>query len=92
VRAREITLDLSGLARLFSTPRARPLRTAAHDRRPGLVRIAIAGTHTAARLLVRHRRDLIVSPGEEGARFSSHAAPLIVPPGRAGSLWAAWSM
>jgi protein ImuB len=62
---REITLDLSGLARLFGDARAiaNELRRTAADR--GLqVRIAIAGTGTAARLLVRHRAGItIVEPG-----------------------------
>src|SRR5688572_12832684 len=66
---REIVLDLSGLARLFGDARtiAEELRRTAADR--GLrVRVAIAGTRTAARLLVRHRAGLtIAEPGNEAA-------------------------
>ncbi len=64
---REITLDLSGLARLFGDARAiaAELRRTAADR--GLqVRIAIAGSRTPARLLVRHRAGVtVVEPGGE---------------------------
>jgi len=64
---REITLDLSGLARLFGDARAiaEELRRTAADR--GLrVRVAIAGTRAAARLLVRHRAGItVVEPGTE---------------------------
>jgi protein ImuB len=64
---REITLDLSGLARLFGDAKtiAGELRRTAADR--GLqVRVAIAGTRTTARLLVRHRAGLsIVEPGDD---------------------------
>jgi len=65
----EIVLDLSGLTRLFGEARtiAEELRRTAADR--GLrVRVAIAGTRTAARLLVRYRAGLtIVEPGNEAA-------------------------
>jgi len=65
----EIVLDLSGLTRLFGEARtiAEELRRTAADR--GLrVRVAIAGTRTAARLLVRYRAGLtIVEPGTEAA-------------------------
>ena len=65
----EVVLDLSGLARLFGDARtvAEQLRRTAADR--GLrVRVAIAGTRTSARLLVRHRAGLtIVEPGNEAA-------------------------
>ena len=68
----EITLDLSGLTRLFGDARtiAEELRRTAADR--GLrVRVAIAGTRTAARLLVRHRAGLtIVEPGNEAAALA----------------------
>lgn len=53
-QARDVVLDLSGLARLFGHPRAigHELRRAAAAR--GVrVRVAIAGTQTAARLLAR---------------------------------------
>ena len=65
----EIVLDLSGLTRLFGEARtiAEELRRTAADR--GLrVRVAIAGTRIAARLLVRYRAGLtIVEPGNEAA-------------------------
>jgi protein ImuB len=65
----EIVLDLNGLTRLFGDARtiAEELRRTAADR--GLrVRIAITGTRTASRLLVRHRAGLtIVEPGNEAA-------------------------
>jgi protein ImuB len=68
-QGREIVLDLSGLARLFGDAKtiAEELRRTAADR--GLqIRVAIAGTRTAARLLVRHRAGLtIVEPGTEAA-------------------------
>jgi protein ImuB len=64
---REIVLDLSGLARLFGDARtiAQELRRTAADR--GLrVRVGIAGTRTAARLIVRHRAGItVVEPGTE---------------------------
>lgn len=67
--ATEIVLDLSGLERLFGDARtiAEELRRTAADR--GLrVRVAIAGTRTAARLLVRYRAGLtIIAPGNEAA-------------------------
>ena len=66
---REVVLDLSGLTRLFGDARAiaEELRRAAADR--GLrVRVAIAGTRTAARLLVRHRAGLtVIEPGTEAS-------------------------
>ncbi len=65
----EIVLDLSGLTRLFGEARtiAEELRRTAADR--GLrVRVAIAGTRTAVRLLVRYRAGLtIIEPGNEAA-------------------------
>ena len=69
---REITLDLSGLARLFGDARtiAGELRRTAADR--GLqVRVAIAATRTTARLLVRHRAGLtIVDSGDDAAALA----------------------
>ena len=66
---REVALDLTGLTRLFGDAKtlAGELRRTAADR--GLrVRIAIAGTRTAARLLVHHRAGItIVEPGGEPA-------------------------
>jgi protein ImuB len=72
-RAREIVLDLSGLARLFGDAKtiAEELRRTAADRHLQ-IRVAIAGTRTAARLLVRHRAGLsIVEPGTEAAALAS---------------------
>jgi protein ImuB len=64
---REIALDLTGLARLFGDARtiAQELRRTAADR--GLqVRVAIAGTRAAARLLVRYRAGItVIAPGSE---------------------------
>ena len=70
---REITLDLSGLERLFGEARALAyeLRRTAADR--GLqVRVAIAGTRTAARLFVHHRAGItVVEHGSEAERLAS---------------------
>src|SRR5215218_653019 len=67
--AREVFLDLSGLERLFGDARtiAEELRRTAADR--GLrVRVAIAGTRTAARLIVRHRAGItVIDPGTEAS-------------------------
>src|SRR5512132_1253990 len=64
---REIAIDLNGLARLFGTAReiGHELRRTAADR--GVrVRVAIAGTRTAARLIVRHRAGVtVIEPGTE---------------------------
>jgi protein ImuB len=66
---REVILDLTGLTRLFGDAKtiAGELRRTAADR--GLrVRIAIAGTRTAARLLAHDRAGItIVESGEEAA-------------------------
>jgi protein ImuB len=71
--AREVVLDLSGLTRLFGDARtiAEELRRTAADR--GLqIRVAIAGTRTAARLIVRHRAGLsIIEPGTEAAALAT---------------------
>ena len=64
---REVTLDLSGLTHLFGDARTigAELRRTAADRRLR-VRVAIAGTRTAARLLVHHRAGLtVIEPGTE---------------------------
>jgi len=65
--SREVVLDLRGLTRLFGDAwtLAGDLRQAAADRGRH-VRVAVAGTRTAARLLVRHRAGLtVVEPGAE---------------------------
>jgi protein ImuB len=65
--AREITLDLSGLERLFGEARtiAEEIRRTAADR--GLrVRVVMALTRSAARLLVRYRAGIaVIAPGTE---------------------------
>ena len=70
---REVVLDLRGLERLFGDARevAAELRRDAADR--GVrVRVAIAGTRTAARLLVRHRAGItVIEPGSEAAALAS---------------------
>jgi hypothetical protein len=70
---REVLLDLIGLARLFGDAKtiAEELRRTAADR--GLqIRVAIAGTRTAARLLVRHRAGLtVIEPGTEAAALAA---------------------
>jgi protein ImuB len=70
--AKEVLLDLSGLTRLFGDARtiAEELRRTAADR--GLqIRVAIAGTRTAARLMVRHRAGIsIIDPGTEAAALA----------------------
>jgi len=70
---REITLDLSGLERLFGEARmiAHELRRTAADR--GLqVRVAIAGTRTAARLFVHYRVGItVIEPGCEAEMLAS---------------------
>jgi len=72
-QAREFVLDLSGLTRLFGDARsiAEELRRTAADR--GLqIRVAIAGTRTAARLMVRHRAGIsIIEPGSEADALAS---------------------
>ena len=71
--SREVILDLGGLTRLFGDAKtiAAELRRTAADR--GLrVRIAIAGTRTAARLLAHGRAGVtIVEPGDEAAALES---------------------
>jgi protein ImuB len=64
---REIVLDLSGLTRLFGDARGMATelhRAAAARGQP--IRVAIAATRTAARLLVRHRAGVtVVAAGAE---------------------------
>ena len=72
-QARQVVLDLSGLTRLFGDARAmgEALCRAAADR--GLrVRVAIAGTRTAARLLVCTASGpvTVVDPGTEAAALA----------------------
>ncbi len=69
---REITLDLSGVERLFGEAKeiATSIRATAADR--GLqVRVAMAGTRTAARLLVHHRAGMtVIEPGTEASTLA----------------------
>src|SRR5258706_10939563 len=77
---REVTLDVSGLARLFGDGKtiAAELRRTAADR--GLrVCVAVAGTRTAARLLAHHLADrkgppcdevLVIERGTEAASLA----------------------
>ena len=70
--AREITLDLSGLSRLFGDARTigQELRRTAADH--GLrVRVAIASTRTTARLHAHFRAGLtVIEPGTEAASLA----------------------
>ncbi|HTM05296.1 MAG TPA: hypothetical protein VL173_17420 [Vicinamibacterales bacterium] len=71
---REVTLDLSGVERLFGNGHdiAAAIRATAADR-DLRVRVAIAGTRTAARLLVHFRAGVtVIEPGTE----ASSLAPL----------------
>ena len=69
---RDVVLDLNGVERLFGNARtiAEELRRTAADR--GLrVRVAIAGTRIAARLLVRARAGLtVIEPGSDAAALA----------------------
>jgi protein ImuB len=72
-QAREVVLDLTGLTRLFGDARtiAGELRRTAADR-DLQIRVAIAGTRTAARLMVRHRAGIsIIEPGTEAEALAS---------------------
>jgi len=68
----EVSIDLNGVTRLFGDARAtaEQLRRTAADR--GVrVRVAIAGTCTAARLLARHRAGItVIEPGTEAAALA----------------------
>jgi protein ImuB len=70
---REMLLDLSGMERLFGDARtiAGEVRRTAAER--GLqIRVAIAGTRTAARLMVRHRAGIsIIEPGAEAEALAA---------------------
>ena len=68
----EIVLDLNGLARLFGDAKtiAEELRRTAADRHLQ-IRVAIAGTRTAARLMVHHRAGLtVITPGTEAVALA----------------------
>jgi protein ImuB len=73
VSRREIVLDLSGMTRLFGDTRtiAEELRRTAADR-DLQIRVAIAGTRTAARLMIRHRAGIsIIEPGAEATALAA---------------------
>jgi len=84
---REVTLDVSGLARLFGDGKtiAAELRRTAADR--GLrVRVAVAGTRTAARLLAHYSADhkgppydeaIVIEPGTEAASLANLPVELL---------------
>ena len=76
---REITLDLSGLERLFGDARAiaHELRRTAAER--GLqTRVAIAGTRSAARLFVHHRAGVtVIEPGAEAEMLAALPVALL---------------
>jgi protein ImuB len=84
---REVTLDVSGLARLFGDGKtiAAELRRTAADR--GLrVRVAVAGTRTAARLLAHYSADrkgppcddaIVIEPGTEAASLADLPVELL---------------
>jgi protein ImuB len=76
---RDVVLDLNGVERLFGSARtiAEELRRTAADR--GIrVRVAIAGTRVAARLLARSRAGLtVIEPGTEADALAALPASLI---------------
>ncbi len=69
----EVVIDLHGLTRLFGDARtiAEELRRTAADR--GVqIRVAIAGTRIAARLMVRHRAGItVIEPGTEAEALAA---------------------
>ena len=78
---REVVLDVDGLTRLFGDARtiAAEIRRTAADRKLR-VRVAIAGSRVAARLLVRHRAGLtIIDPGDGPAGQADAEAVAQVP-------------
>ena len=72
---REVVLDVDGLTRLFGDARtiAGEIRRTAADRKLR-VRVAIAGSRVAARLLVRHRAGLTVIDPDNGPPGEAEAA------------------
>ena len=78
---REVVLDVDGLTRLFGDARtiAAEIRRTAADRKLR-VRVAIAGSRVAARLLVRHRAGLtVIDPGDGPPGEADTAAVADVP-------------
>ena len=78
---REVVLDVDGLTRLFGDARtiAVEIRRTAADRKLR-VRVAVAGSRVAARLLVRHRAGLtVIDPGDEPAGEAEAAAVAEIP-------------
>src|SRR5689334_19587170 len=86
---REIVLDIDGLTRLFGDARAigTEIRRTAADR--GLrVRVAIAGSRVAARLLARHRAGFtLASDGDLIDAESDRAAVAGVPLELLADIW-----
>lgn len=78
-RGRDVVLDLAGLSRMFGDPwtLAAAIRRSAAAR--GLeVRVALAGTQAAARLLVRHRAGITIVPaGSEAAALAGLPVTLL---------------
>jgi protein ImuB len=101
-RDRDVALDLNGVERLFGNARAiaEELRRTAADR--GVrVRVAIAGTRTAARLLVRHRVGLtVIEPGTDAAALASLPVSMLAefapepptPSGELGPVFRRWGI
>jgi protein ImuB len=78
---REVALDVDGLTRLFGDARtiASEIRRTAADRKLR-VRVAIAGSRAAARLLVRQRAGLtVIDPGDGPAGEAEAAAVADIP-------------
>src|SRR5688500_5649205 len=78
---REVVLDVDGLTRLFGDARtiAAEIRRTAADRKLR-VRVAIAGSRVAARLLVRHRAGTtVIDPGDGPAGQADAEAVAQVP-------------
>lgn len=81
VQSREVTLDLAGMSRLFGDSRtiAHELRRTAAER--GVrVRVALASTRTAARVLVHARPGLsVVEPADEAAALAALPLAALAP-------------
>jgi len=78
---REVVLDVDGLTRLFGDARtiATEIRRTAADRKLR-VRVAVAGSRVAARLVVRHRAGItVIDPGDGPAGEADTAAVADVP-------------
>jgi protein ImuB len=90
---REVVLDLDGLTRLFGDARTigAEIRRTAADRKLQL-RVAIAGSRTASRLLARHRAGLtLASDGDLIDAESDRAAVAEVPLEQLADIWSGWT-